>query len=107
MFSTVFICRENEQGRAGRSPRRRVAPDRERSPDAATEEVALAPAQARLRREENLKEEQRFRAPDDRSKSDVLGHVEKALCGQRSCFTRTTAACCAPATLSKKSRISP
>src|SRR5215472_15180112 len=38
--------RENEQS-PRRSPRRRIAPHDERRPDTATEEVALAPAQAK------------------------------------------------------------
>src|ERR1700719_2399808 len=38
--------RENEHG-PRRSPRRRIAPDGERRPNTATEEVAMAPTQAR------------------------------------------------------------
>src|SRR5215468_11067279 len=51
--------RENEQGHR-RSPRWRIAPNGERGPDTATEESRWL----LLKREENLKEEQRFRLRD-------------------------------------------
>src|SRR5690242_18209492 len=51
--------RQNEQG-PRRSPRRRIASHGERRPNTTTEEVAMAPAQAR----KNLKDAQRFRLRD-------------------------------------------